>query len=158
VAFILFGGNDSQGIVAPDGQVYAGPGDAGWRTEYARRVGAVMDLVRADDRIVYWIGLPPMRESGFDRRAEIMNTIYREAAATRPWMIYLDTRPIFGDESGRYVERKPDESGDLVDLRQEDGVHLSSPGATRLARVMLELIDEEVQAGRAASTTTAPAG
>ena len=25
-----------------------------------------------------------------------------------PWMTYLDTRPIFGDASGRYVERKPD--------------------------------------------------
>ena len=62
---------------------------------------------------------------------------------------------------GRYVERKKDASGDLVDLRQEDGVHLSQPGATQLARVMLGLIDEEIQAGRAAASTestTADAG
>jgi hypothetical protein len=37
-------------------------------------------------------------------------------------------------------------------------VHLSSPGAGRLARAMLGLIDEELQAGRAATTTTATAG
>lgn len=151
VAFILFGGNDSQGIVAPDGAVYPGPSDPGWRTEYARRVGQAMDVLRADDRLVYWIGLPPMREAGFDGRAEIMNEIYRTAASSRPWMTFLDTHPTFGDENGDYVERKPDADGDLVDLRQDDGVHLSSPGAERLARVLLGLIDEEVRAGAAAA-------
>ncbi len=148
VAFIMFGGNDSQGIVAPDGATYPGPSDPGWRTEYARRVGAVMDILRADDRIVYWIGLPPMRDSGFDRRAEVMNDIYREAAATRPWVTYLDTRPIVGDADGHYVDRKPNEAGDLVDLRQRDGVHLSTGGADHLARVLLRRIDEEIRAGK----------
>lgn len=157
VVFILFGGNDSQGIVAPDGQTYPGPSDPGWRAEYARRVGGVMDILRADDRIVYWIGLPPMREAGFDGRAGVMNQIYRDAAASRPWMTYLDTHPVFGAADGSYVEQKPDENGDLVDLRQDDGVHLSSPGARRLARVLLGLIDEEIRAGDAPSTTTVPA-
>ena len=163
VVFILFGGNDSQGIIGPNGETLSGPGDAGWRTEYARRVAGVMDLLRADDRIVYWVGLPPMRDGGFDRRAEIMNEIYRSAAEGRPWMTYLDTHPIFGDAEGDYVDRKKDAGGELVDLRQDDGVHLSQPGAARLARVMLDLIDEEIQAGRdstsrSTSTTTAAAG
>lgn len=152
VVFLLFGGNDSQGIVAPDGGVFPGPGDPGWRAEYARRVGGVMDALRADDRLVFWIGLPPMREAGFNGRAEIMNAIYREEADRRPWMSYVDTVPMFGDENGQYIERKPDESGDLVDLRQDDGVHLSSPGAERLARGLLALIDEKIEAGRASRT------
>jgi hypothetical protein len=155
VAFILFGGNDSQGIVTPDGQTYSGPSDPGWRAEYARRVGGVMDILRADDRIVFWIGLPPMREDGFDGRAEVMNTIYRQEAERRPWMSYVDTHPIFGDENGSYVERKPDRDGDPVGLRQKDGVHLSAPGAARLARVLLDLIDGEIR-GSTATTTSAP--
>jgi lysophospholipase L1-like esterase len=153
VAFILFGGNDSQGILGPNGEAYDGPGDPRWREEYARRVAGVMDLLRADDRVVYWIGLPPMRDDGFDGRADVMNEIYRAAAEDRPWMTYLDLDPIFGDEAGRYVERKQDGSGELVDLRQDDGVHLSQPGASQLARVMLDLIDEEIQAGRSEATT-----
>ena len=99
-----------------------------------------------------------MRDDGFDGRAEIMNEIYREAAESRPWMTYLDTAPVFGDDDGDYVERKADPSGDLVDLRQEDGVHLSQPGAGLLARVMLDLIDEEIQAGREAPPTTTTDG
>ena len=113
-----------------------------------------MDILRADDRIVYWIALPPMRDEGFDGRAEIMNEIYREAAESRPWMTYLDLQPIFGDERGDYVERQADQSGEPVDLRQEDGVHLSQAGASLLAREMLDLIDEEIQAGGEATTET----
>jgi hypothetical protein len=151
VVFVLFGGNDSQGIIGADGRTFPGPGDPGWREEYARRVGAVMDVLRAEDRIVYWIGLPPMRDDGFDRRAEVMNAIYEQEASSRPWMTYLDTEPIFGDGAGDYVDRKEEPGGELVDLRQEDGVHLSQPGAARLARVMLGLIDREISAGREAA-------
>jgi hypothetical protein len=157
VAFLLFGGNDSQGILGPNGEAFEGPSDPRWREEYARRVAGVMDILRADDRIVYWVALPPMRDDGFDGRAAVMNEIFRKAAEDRPWVTYLDLHPIFGDEEGRYVERKADADGELVDLRQEDGVHLSQPGATRLARVMLDLIDEEIQAGRAETTGTTAA-
>ena len=161
VVFVLFGGNDSQGIIGPNGEALPGPSDPRWREEYARRVAGVMDVLRADDRVVYWISLPPMRDDGFDGRARIMNDIYRSAAESRPWMTYLDTFPIFGDDQGEYLERKEDASGDLVDLRQEDGVHLSQPGASQLARVMLDMIDEEIQASRAspeATTTTRDGG
>ena len=158
VAFIMFGGNDSQGILGPNGEAYAGPSDPRWQEEYARRVAGVMDILRADDRIVFWVALPPMRDDGFDGRAEVMNDIYREAAASRPWMTYLDTDPVFGDDDGEYVERKADPNGDLLDLRQDDGVHFSQPGATHLARVMLDLIDREIQASRSDPTTTTTAG
>jgi hypothetical protein len=92
-----------------------------------------------------------MRESGFDGRARAMNDIYRAEAESRPWMTYLDTVPVFGDDNGDYVERKEDQSGDLVDLRQPDGIHLSSPGADRLARVLLDRIDDEIHADGAAA-------
>ena len=152
VAFILFGGNDSQGIIAPDGTVHPSTSDAGWQEEYARRVGGVMDSLRADDRIVIWIGLPPMREAGFDGRAEIMNGIYRAEAERRPWMSFLDTVPTFGDGDGGFLERKANDRGDVVDLRQDDGIHLSSPGADILARILLGLIDEEIRAASPATT------
>jgi len=146
VAFLLFGGNDSQGLIAPDGRTLPDPSDPGWREEYARRVGGVMDALRADDRIVFWIGLPPMRDDRFHGRARIMDEIYRAEAESRPWVTYLDTVTLFGDDDGRYVERKPNAAGDLVDLRQEDGIHLSSPGAEQLAHVLLDRIDEEIRA------------
>ena len=67
VAFILFGGNDSQGILGPNGEVFEDSSDPGWREEYARRVGGVMDILRADDRIVYWIAPPTDARRGIRR-------------------------------------------------------------------------------------------
>ena len=152
VVFVLFGGNDAQGLIGPDGTTYPSPAARGWQAEYGRRVGGVMDLLRARDRVVFWIGLPPMRSSDFDGRARIMNTIFEEQAATRAWVSFVDTRTIFGDADGRYVARRLDGHGDLVELRQRDGIHLSTAGADRLARVLLDHIDDELAA--AASTTT----
>lgn len=157
VAIILFGGNDSQGIRTPDGEVFQSVSEPGWQAEYARRVGGVMDLLRAEGRLVLWVGLPPMREAGFDGRVDILNGIYSGEAERRPWVTYVDTFPLFGDASGDYVAQGPGPDGSPVDLRQDDGIHLSSPGATVLARALLDVIDAELRAAdeaRAAATST----
>ena len=148
VVFLLFGGNDGQGIVTPDGTAVQDLTDPAWQAEYRRRVDAVMDLVRAEDRLVFWIGLPPMRPGSFDAKARIMTRIYREAAEARPWVTYVDTVPLFGDAEGRYVERIADGSGAEVRMRKDDGIHFNSAGADRLARHLLDLLDREIRAAR----------
>jgi len=148
VVFLLFGGNDAQGIVTPEGRAVQDLGDPAWQAEYRRRVEAVMDRVRADDRLVFWIGLPPMRSGSFDGKARIMSRIYQEAAEARPWVTFVDTVPLFGDADGRYLERIADASGAEVDVRKPDGIHFNTAGADRLARHLLDLLDQEIQATR----------
>ena len=149
VVFLLFGGNDGQGIVTADGAAVQSVSDPAWQEEYLRRVESAMDVVRADDRLVFWIGLPPMRSSDFDAKARIMSRIYREAAEDRPWVTYVDTVPLFGDADGRFVARLTDASGRTVDVRKADGIHFNAAGAERLARHLLDLLDQEIQATRA---------
>lgn len=149
VVFLLFGGNDGQGIVTADGTAVQSVSDPAWQEEYRRRVESAMDVVRADDRLVFWIGLPPMRSSDFDAKARIMSSIYREAAEDRPWVTYVDTVPLFGDPDGRFVARLGDASGRAVDVRKADGIHFNTAGAERLARHLLDLLDQEIQATRA---------
>lgn len=148
VVFLLFGGNDAQGIVTPDGTAVQDLTDPAWQAEYRRRVDAVMDVVRAEDRIVLWIGLPPMRSAGFDEKARIMSRVYREAADAHPWVTYVDTVPLFGDAEGRYLERIADASGQEVTVRKDDGIHFNSAGADRLARHLLDLLDREIREAR----------
>ena len=114
-----------------------------------------MDLLRAEGRIVVCIGLPPMRESGFDGRAATMTGIYRAQAESRPWVRFLDTVPVLGDAEGKYVEAKPGPSGATEDLRQDDGVHLSSAGARWVAEAMVAQVRDLVAEGAQATTTTA---
>lgn len=151
VALIMFGGNDAQGIVGPDGTVHGQVDTPGWRAEYGRRVGAVMDELRADDRLVLWIAQPPMRDAGFDHRIDVINEVVAAQAADRPWVTFVDTAAVLGGPDGEYVDRLP---GQDHDLRQGDGIHLSRAGADLLARRLLDLIDEEIAAAPAGSTTT----
>ena len=150
VAVIMFGGNDAQGIIAPDGTVHSDVTQPGWKVEYARRVGDVMDSLRASDRLVIWIGQPPMRDRAFDRRIRVLNEVFEEQADDRSWIRYVDSGEVIGDD-GRYVTRLPDGAGGTTDdLRQPDGIHLSRAGADRLARHILGIIDREVAAAVAA--------
>jgi hypothetical protein len=153
---IMFGGNDAQGIVGPDGTVHQEVRDPGWTAEYGRRVAQVMDSLQAEDRLVLWVGQPPMRDGGFDRRIQVLNEVFEAQAEDRPWIRYIDSGDVLGDD-GRYAARLPDGAGGLTeDLRQDDGIHLSRAGADRLARHLLALVDAEI-AAVAPSTTTSPA-
>jgi len=141
VMFLMFGGNDAQGIVAPDGTVHSTVDSPGWRAEYGRRVELVMDSLRDEDRLILWVGMPPVRSSGFQGRVDVLNEIYEAAAEERPWVRFVDLSTVLGDEQGRYVERKPGVDGAL---RQSDGIHLARPGADHQARHMLDVLHEEL--------------
>jgi lysophospholipase L1-like esterase len=143
IALLMFGGNDAQGIVGPDGEVFPQVDSSGWREEYGRRVGAVMDSLQAEDRLIFWIGQPPMRDAGFDRRIAVINEVVTAEAADRPWVTFVDSAEIVGGTDGGYVDRLP---GIDEDLRQGDGIHLSRAGADLLAEHLLRLIYEELAA------------
>lgn len=140
VALIMFGGNDAQGIVEPDGTVQPSVDTPGWRAEYGRRVGLVMDSLYARDRLVLWLLQPPMRDDGFDRRVRVINEVVTEAARGRSWVTVVDTADVLG-AGGRYADRLP---GIDEDVRQDDGIHLSRAGADLLARHLLRLVSAAI--------------
>lgn len=140
VLVLMFGGNDAQGIVTPSG--VAQPFSDAWVSEYSTRVGAVMDLVTANDaRQVIWVGQPIMRSGEFDAKMQELNTIYRSEASVRDRVTYVDTRALFESPSGSYDRFIPDEDGDLVDVRLTDGVHLSTEGGRWLSRLLLDQLE-----------------
>jgi hypothetical protein len=144
VAVVMFGANDGQGLIAADGTVHQRVSEPGWQREYAARVGAVMDQLQSPGRLVLWVAQPPMRDGDFDARIRIINEIYRDAAATRPWVDLVETAPLFGDAGGGYADRLPGPGGELRDLRQGDGIHLSREGADLLAGDLLRRITSEL--------------
>ena len=157
VVVIMFGANDGQGIVRADGTAIQQVTDPAWDDEYALRVGAVMDLLHEDDdRLVYWVLQPPMREAGFDARIDIINAVFEREAASRPWVEVVDTAPLFGTADGSYADNLPGPGGAVADLRQGDGIHLSRAGADLLAQHVLDLIVDELSpsAGSDPATTT----
>jgi hypothetical protein len=143
VVVALFGANDAQGLLLPDGTAVQTLDDPRWSVEYGKRIGAAMDALRAPNRLVLWVGQPLMRDGRYSADMERLDAIYQEQAASRPWVEFIDSRPVLADANGRYADHLPDAGGSLVDVRQSDGIHLSRAGADRIAAVVLAKLGQE---------------
>ncbi|MBK7330807.1 MAG: DUF459 domain-containing protein [Dehalococcoidia bacterium] len=145
VFVVMFGANDAQGIIEPNGTIHQVEGSAGWVAEYRRRVAGVMDLLRADGRLVVWVGQPVMRSDGLSDDMAMMNQVYREEAASRPWVRFVDLWPLFVDSEGDYNAYIADDDGETRLMRNPDGVHFVREGGDRAARAILKVIRAEAK-------------
>jgi uncharacterized protein len=138
VVVIMFGANDGQNILMPDGKILTAFSPE-WQTEYAKRVGAVMDLLRSptNDRIVMWPGPPPMGPHTGVHGMDLISHIDWSEARTRPWVHYVDTWVFFSDAQLQFRHYLPSATGQLRGLRQKDDIHLSDIGGTRLSWIVL---------------------
>jgi hypothetical protein len=144
VFIVVFGANDSQGIKTPDGKIFQ-PGEEGWTAEYRRRVAGVMDLLGGENRLVLWVGQPIMRSAEFSERMAALNAIYREEAAKRPWVRFIDLWPLFTTPSGGYDAYIADDDGQVKEMRHPDGVHLVRAGGERAARAIMAVLKAEAK-------------
>jgi uncharacterized protein len=137
VVVALFGANDAQGLLLDDGTAVQTLDDPRWGVEYAKRIGAAMDSLRAPNRLVVWVGQPLMRDGTFSAEMEQLDAIFQAQASTRPWVVYVDAHPVLADAAGHYADHLPDAAGNLAEVRQADGIHLSRAGADRLAATVM---------------------
>lgn len=144
VFVVMFGANDSQGIKTPDGKIFQ-PGEEGWAAEYRRRAGGAMDVLKADNRLVAWVGQPIMESAKLSERMAELNAIYSEEAAKRPWVKFIDLWPLFATPEGKYDAYIADDDGELKLMRNPDGVHLVREGADKASRAILAVIKAEAK-------------
>lgn len=138
VVVLFFGGNDSQAIQIEG--TWFDFGTPEWLAEYRLRVRSLMDELDNAGRDVYWMGLPIVRDQEFRMRVEVMNEIYRTEADSFELVTFVDSWPLFTGPDGGYSEYLTDNSGALVDMRLNDGIHLTTAGAVRLARATFDMI------------------
>lgn len=141
VMVLYFGGNDAQPLEI-DGTVRQ-PEDPEWQEEYRSRVSDLMDqLVEAGHR-VYWMGMPISRSAELQVKHAMLNDIYASEAEARPEVTYVDVWDLFAGPDGEFSEYLPNQHGDVVDMRLDDGIHLTTAGAYRAARPAMAQILED---------------
>ena len=142
VMVVMYGANDAQGLQAPDGTFQFG--EEGWLREYRARVAGTMDLLLQDpERVVIWVGQPSARDADFGSRMQTINGIFAEEAAARPRVQFVDTWSLLNDAAGNYAAFLPDDGGQVVEMRQSDGFHLSRVGGDRLALAVMQEIGRQ---------------
>ena len=142
---LLFGGNDDHGFMTglPEGKEIGSFGSQSWQAEYRRRVAGIMDTIARSGAFVVWIGLPISRDAAQTQRYDTINAIVQQEAAKRPGRAaYLDTYFFFAGEDGGFAEYIADDTGRLVKMRAEDGVHFERPAGDLIAEKVLEQLEE----------------
>jgi hypothetical protein len=157
IAVLSFGANDTQGIFDQGhGNAYM---SEGWQRIVTERVSAVVQLLRDRGVMVYWVGLPKMRDEHFDADIHAMNQFYasRMAALDVP---YIETFPMTVDANGQYAPYLPAEAsrgGERQMARTNDGVHMTIPGYVYLMRGLSDRIRGSVAQARAQAGHAPPA-
>lgn len=144
---VLVGMNDRQQMVADGGRVekLSDP----WRAEYDKRIEKLVSAVRARNVTLLWLGLPPVKSKAMNTDFLLMNDMYQakvEAAGGR----FIDVWDGFTNAEGAFVSAGPDVNGQIVRLRNSDGIAMTNAGkeklgfyATRELKRILGLGDEQ---------------
>jgi uncharacterized protein len=142
---LMFGGNDDHGFMTgiPEGREVGSFGSPTWRREYRRRVATVMDTVTSRGGYLVWIGLPISRDADQTLRYDLINAIVQTEAEKRKGRVsYLDTYFFFAGEDGGYAQYVEDETGKLVKMRADDGVHFERAAGELIADTVLDRLSE----------------
>jgi uncharacterized protein len=154
VVVVFLGANDDQGLYV-DGTA-AQPGTADWDTAYAGRVDEILSESQGAGARVVWVGMPPMGDPDLDAAMVTENAIFERQTDSFAGTLYVSSTSVLGNASGDYEAGITDASGQSVELRTPDGVHLTPAGAGLLAGVVIDAFDSRwhLSLERPPSTTT----
>ena len=103
-----------------------------WKSEYDNRVASIAKAVRDRNLPFFWVGLPPVNSSSMNSDYLVFNEIYRnktEAVGGK----FIDVWDGFTNAEGNFVSAGPDVSGQIVRLRNSDGINMTRAGKSKLA-------------------------
>jgi hypothetical protein len=103
-----------------------------WATLYAKRIDAMITVLKSKRVPVIWVGLPAIRGTKATSDMSYLDELYRERAE-RAGIVYVDIWDGFVDEDGVYAVQGPDFEGQTRRLRTADGVHFTKAGAVKIA-------------------------
>jgi len=153
---IFMGANDDQNMVIDDGSVVMLTTPE-WQAEYRRRVDLILDTFANRGVVIYWVGLPIMRDPFEAQVAEDVNAVLSEEAAKRPWVRYVDIWSMFSDAAGQYATYLPDAAGEMRLVRQGDGVHLTRGATNEVAGMVYDALHRDWHLTPPTPTATATA-
>lgn len=130
LAIVIIGINDRQNISA-NGESCKPLTDC-WKAEYTRRITDFLNQMRAANKPVIWVGLPPMSKGEYSTAMSQISAI-QKLASFSGGAEFLDIYGFFVGEDDKYSSQGPDLNGQIVRMRKDDGIHFSTAGSDKLA-------------------------
>ena len=135
---MLIGANDPWGR-SINGKFYE-LNSSEWREFYTGRVDEIYKIAKASNVKVLWLSLPCMKKTGYAKKIELLNEIYK-SASEQNGQFFINTSEYLcqNDEYKTHI----DIAGKRSKIRQDDGIHISKIGSQILADEILKRIEIE---------------
>lgn len=151
VVVIMMGANDPQDFLGPPDIPY---GTAQWNSIYAQRVSSFMQLARSAGAQVIWVGMPPMQNAQLNSEMVNIDAIDRsQAMLQRPPVTYISSWTILGTPQGQYTAFIANSSGQEINIRTPDGIHIAPGGSEILAQRVLSSFSTQLHIFLTPTTT-----
>jgi lysophospholipase L1-like esterase len=135
VVVVMIGANDAQDFLGPPDVPYTSPQ---WNTLYAQRVAQFMQIAQSGGATVVWVGMPPMQNPGLSAQMSDINAVAQQrAAAAHPPVTYVSTDKSLGTAQGGYTAFVTNAAGQVVNVREPDGTHLTPGGGQVVAQQVI---------------------
>ena len=138
---VTLGANDRQALKDMTGRVVA-VGTPEWEKEYALRLGHIMDdILKGGAKRIIWLLLPDMREPVQQEYAQLVNTLFAKEAAVesrKDKIVLFNMGPLLTRRPGTFSLYVMAPDGAALTVRDTDGVHLTNPGAKRVAQSLVK--------------------
>src|SRR5204862_5282460 len=95
-----------------------------WEAAYIRRIDATIAAMKSAGVPVFWVGLPPQRNTRTSSDSSYLNEIYRQQAE-KAGITYIDVWDGFVEDGGRFTYEGPDVEGQTRRLRSGDGIYFT---------------------------------
>jgi uncharacterized protein len=141
VVVVMLGTNDAQPIAYPDGRaIPIGTND--WVQAYRDQIDELISGVTSRGGRVAWVGLPTMEETFRRRSARRLNGHYRTQVKMHPGAVYVDTWGRFSRPDGSYAAYIQNDRGQVIQVREADGVHFTYTGYSMVANLVFDRLRE----------------
>jgi hypothetical protein len=141
VVVIMMGANDAQDFLGPPDTPYTSPQ---WNALYSQRVQQFMQIAQSGGAEVIWVGMPPMQNPSLSAQmADIDALDKNQAAGSKPPITFISTWKSLGTPTGGYTAFVTNASGQIVNTRTPDGIHLTPGGSQVVAQqVIAQMVTE----------------
>jgi len=138
IVVIMMGANDPQDFPGPPDVPYTSPQ---WNVMYAARVAAFMRLAQSQGATVIWVGMPPMQNPALSAKMSDIDAVDQQQAAQRqPPVDFISSWTLLGTAQGGYTPFITNGSGQVVNVRTPDGIHLTPAGGEVLSQAVVNYL------------------
>ena len=141
ILIVTFGTNDAQPI-KENGETYQF-NEPTWDKIYSSRINKFLDLVYKKVDVVYWLGLPKMRDEKFSNRLQKINSLVKLQITEYSNVKYFPLNLISSDSTNSFT------SFGLLDnknvkTRMDDGTHFTDDGGRIIAEHLIQMIKDDI--------------